>query len=258
MPRRTLRPYGHNQTILLPPSLRERLRAHLDLTPIPTTHGGVTRGTVPSDPQRRVAVLFYAEARGVPASRQIARKLHEDIAFQPWRRIARRISRPSVTSARSIWTRSWTYSCRRSSRLRKNSVGTAERRWSARVAISAGCSKRPFSKAAASEEARRVDLVHLVCVVHLVGLVQPTKQTKQTKQQSSYAGGLFQHPASSVSGRAARCVQRGAGACTQSGHPPASRFSGRSSRGKGSGSSCRGGIAGLTVNGRCPVRRTTS
>ena len=149
MPRRTLRPYGHDQAFLLPPSLREWLRAHLDLTPIPTTHGGVTRGTVPSDPRKRVAVRLYAEARGVPASRQIARKLHEDIAFQPWRRIARRISRPSMTSARSIWTRSGTYSCRRS------------------------CS---------------------------------------------------------VSGCAARCVRRGDGACTRSGHPPASRFSGRSSR----------------------------
>ena len=102
MPRRTLRPYGHDQAFLLPPSLREWLRAHLDLTSIPTTHGGVTQGAVPSDPRRRVAVLLYAEARGVPASRQIARKLHEDIAFQPWRRIARRISRPSMTSARSI------------------------------------------------------------------------------------------------------------------------------------------------------------
>ena len=155
MPRRTCRPYGYNQILLLPSSLREWLSANLDLTPIPTTYGGVTRDTVPSDPRRRVAVLLYAEARAVPASRQIVRKLHEDISFQPRRRIARRVSRPSVTSARTIWTRSGTYSCRRSSRLRKNSVGTAERRWSARVAISAGCSKRPFSKAAASEEARR-------------------------------------------------------------------------------------------------------
>ena len=32
--------------------------------------------------------------------------------------------------------------------------------------------------AAASEEARRVDLVHLVCLVHLVGLVQPNKRDK--------------------------------------------------------------------------------
>lgn len=114
MPRRTFRPYGYNQVLLLPSSLREWLPAHLDLTPIPTTYGGVTRGTVPSDPRRRVAVLLYAEARGVSASQQIARTLHEDIAFQPWRRIVRRISRPPVTSARSIWTRSGTYSCRRS------------------------------------------------------------------------------------------------------------------------------------------------
>ena len=38
-------------------------------------------------------------------------------------------------------------------------MGTPERQWSARMAqhknIYAGCSKRPFSKAAASEEARR-------------------------------------------------------------------------------------------------------
>ena len=177
MPRRTCRPYGYNQILLLPSSLWEWLPADLDLTPIPTTYGGVTRDTVPSDPRRRVAVLLYAEARAVPASRQIVRKLHEDISFQPWRRIARRVSRPSVTSARSIWTRSGTYSCRRS------------------------CS---------------------------------------------------------VGGCAARCVQRGAGACTRSGHQPASRFSGRSSSGTSSGSSCRGGMARFTVNGRYPVRRTTS
>jgi hypothetical protein len=48
---------------------------------------------------------------------------------------------------------------RASSRLRKNYVGTRERRWSARVAqqenTPAGCSKRPSSKAAASEDPRR-------------------------------------------------------------------------------------------------------
>ena len=45
------------------------------------------------------------------------------------------------------------------SSLRKNDVSTSERRWSGCVAkqrnIFAGCSKRPFSKATASEEARR-------------------------------------------------------------------------------------------------------
>ena len=41
------------------------------------------------------------------------------------------------------------------------------------------------SKAAASEEARRVDLVHLVCFVHLVGLVQPNKRDKPNKPNNS-------------------------------------------------------------------------
>ena len=101
MPRRTFSPYGHDQTVLLPLSLREWLPANLDLTPIPTMYGGVTRDTFPSDPRRRIAVLLDAGPWGVSASWQIARKLHEDIAFQTWRRIARRISRPSVISARS-------------------------------------------------------------------------------------------------------------------------------------------------------------
>ncbi len=67
MPRRTLRPYGHDQTFLLPPSLRERLWAHLDLTPIPTTHGGEKQGAYPSDPRMRVAVLFSSN-RGFAAA----------------------------------------------------------------------------------------------------------------------------------------------------------------------------------------------
>lgn len=51
--------------------------ADLDLTPILTTFGGVTRDTVPSDPcdpRMRVAVLLYAYAVSEPASRQIARE----------------------------------------------------------------------------------------------------------------------------------------------------------------------------------------
>jgi MerR HTH family regulatory protein len=43
------------------------LVADLDLTPILTTYGGVTRGTVPYDPRMLVAVLRYAYAVGVPA-----------------------------------------------------------------------------------------------------------------------------------------------------------------------------------------------
>jgi transposase len=94
MPTRTLRPLEPDQLLLLPPSLRNWLPADqlayfvadlvedLDLTPILTAYGNLTRGTVPYDPRMLVAVLLYAYAVGVPASRQIARKLHQDIAFR--------------------------------------------------------------------------------------------------------------------------------------------------------------------------------
>ena len=79
---------------MLPPSLRDWLPAdhlayfvadvveELDLQPILKAYGDLTRGTVPYDPRMLVAVLLYAYAVGVPASRQITRRLHEDIAFR--------------------------------------------------------------------------------------------------------------------------------------------------------------------------------
>ena len=76
MPRRTFRPYGHDQTFLLPSSLWEWLPADLDLTPIPTTYSGGTWGTVSSDPRRRLAApLCQGEGcAGVAADRpQVAR-----------------------------------------------------------------------------------------------------------------------------------------------------------------------------------------
>jgi transposase len=94
MPTRMFRPFEPDQLLLLPPSLRDWLPADhlayfvadlvedLDLKPILTTYGNLTRGTVPYDPRMLVAVLLYAYAVGVPASRQIARRLHEDIAFR--------------------------------------------------------------------------------------------------------------------------------------------------------------------------------
>lgn len=94
MPSRTFRPFEPDQLLLLPPSLRDWLPAdhlayfvadvveELDLQPILNTYGGLTRGTIPYDPRMLVAVLLYAYAVGVPASRQIARRLHEDIAFR--------------------------------------------------------------------------------------------------------------------------------------------------------------------------------
>lgn len=53
-----------------------------NLTPILTTSGGMMRGTAPYHPQLPVKVLLYVYAVGIPASRQIARKLEEDVAFR--------------------------------------------------------------------------------------------------------------------------------------------------------------------------------
>lgn len=91
---RTFRPYDPEELWLLPPSPRDwlpedylayflaNLVNELNLQPILATYGGVTRGTAPYHPQLLVAVLLYAYAVGIPASRQIAQKLEEDVAFQ--------------------------------------------------------------------------------------------------------------------------------------------------------------------------------
>lgn len=91
---RTFRPYEPDQLLLLPPSLGDWLPedhlayfvsdvvTELDLTAILATYGGVTRGTVPYDPRMLVTILLYAYAVGIPASRQIARELEEDVAFR--------------------------------------------------------------------------------------------------------------------------------------------------------------------------------
>ena len=91
---RTFRPYERAQLLLLPPSLEEWLPedhlayflvdvvAELSLTAILTPYGGLTRGNAPYDPRMLVTILLYAYAVGVPASRQIAKKLEEDVAFR--------------------------------------------------------------------------------------------------------------------------------------------------------------------------------
>ncbi len=91
---RTFRPYEPDQLLLLPPSLTDWLpEGHLgyfvsdlvetlDLGPIVKTYGSVTRGNAPYDPRMLVKVLLYAYAVGVPASRQIARELEENVAFR--------------------------------------------------------------------------------------------------------------------------------------------------------------------------------
>jgi transposase len=94
MTTRTFRPYDPEELWLLPPSpcdwlpedhlayfLSDLVEA-LNLQPILATYGGVTRGTAPYHPQLLVKVLLYAYAVGIPASRQIARKLEEDVAFR--------------------------------------------------------------------------------------------------------------------------------------------------------------------------------
>jgi transposase len=88
-----LRPYDPEELWRLPPSLRDWLpEDHLvyfvsdlvdefNLTSILATYGGVTRGAAPYHPQLLVKVLLYAYTVGIPASRQNARKLEEDVAF---------------------------------------------------------------------------------------------------------------------------------------------------------------------------------
>lgn len=94
MTTRMFRPYDPDEQWLLPPSPRDWLPEdylvyflsdlvdELNLQPILMSYGGVTRGTAPYHPQLLVKVLLYAYAVGVPASRQIARKLEEDVAFR--------------------------------------------------------------------------------------------------------------------------------------------------------------------------------
>ena len=90
MTMRTFRSYDPDELWLLPPSPRDWLPEdhlayfladvveELNLQPILATYGGVTRGTAPYHPQLLVKVLLYAYAVGIPASRQIARKLDEE------------------------------------------------------------------------------------------------------------------------------------------------------------------------------------
>lgn len=94
MTTRTFRPYEPDDLWLLPPAPRDWLPEEhlayflsdlvdeLNLTPILQTYGGVTRGTLPYHPRMLVKVLLYAYAVGIPASRQIARELEEDVAFR--------------------------------------------------------------------------------------------------------------------------------------------------------------------------------
>ena len=90
----TFRPYLPEQSLLMPPDVREWLPeghlAHhvsdlvdgLDLTAFYAPYEGDGRRNAPYDPRMMVKVLLYAYATGVFSSRRIARKLEEDVGFR--------------------------------------------------------------------------------------------------------------------------------------------------------------------------------
>jgi len=90
----TFRPYVPDQSLLLPPDVREWLPeghlAHhvsdlvdgLDLTAFYVPYEGDGRRNAPYEPRMMVKVLLYAYATGMFSSRRVARKLEEDVAFR--------------------------------------------------------------------------------------------------------------------------------------------------------------------------------
>lgn len=86
--------YQPDQMMLLPPSLEEWLpEGHLarfindvveemDLSRITRWYEKGLRGQPPYNPRMMVKVLFYAWATGTLSSRQIARRLYDDVAFR--------------------------------------------------------------------------------------------------------------------------------------------------------------------------------
>ena len=90
----TYLPYDPDQQLLLPAALQEWLpEGHLayfisdlvdqlDLAEITARYEGERRGGPPYHPKMMVKVLLYAYCVGVPSSRRIAARLHEDIAFR--------------------------------------------------------------------------------------------------------------------------------------------------------------------------------
>ncbi len=91
--RKTFLPYDPGQQLLLPAALQEWLPPdhlayfisgvvdQLDLSEI-TARYGEERGGPPYNPRMMVKVLLYGYCTGVPSSRRIAKRLHEDIAFR--------------------------------------------------------------------------------------------------------------------------------------------------------------------------------
>jgi len=93
MPTR-FRHYAPDQDLLLPPNLREWLPEEhlvhfigdvvdeLDLSAFYAPYEGDGRRKMPYEPRMMLKVLLYGYATGVFSSRQLARKLEEDVAFR--------------------------------------------------------------------------------------------------------------------------------------------------------------------------------
>jgi transposase len=91
---KTFRPYSPGQAFLLPPSPLDWLPEDhlarfimdvvkkLDLAAVYRRYEGELRGYPPYHPQMMVALLLYGYCVGVPSSRKIEKKTHEDIAFR--------------------------------------------------------------------------------------------------------------------------------------------------------------------------------
>ncbi len=87
-------PYDPDQQLLLPQALQEWLPEdhlayfisdvvdQLDLSEIADRYERERRGGPPYNPLMMVKALLYAYCVGVPSSRRMARRLHEDIAFR--------------------------------------------------------------------------------------------------------------------------------------------------------------------------------
>jgi len=91
---KTYRPWEPSQSFLFPPSPRDWLPedhlaffildvvTQLDLSAIVDTYEKELRGYPPHDPRMMVALLLYAYCVGVPSSRKIEKRTHEDVAFR--------------------------------------------------------------------------------------------------------------------------------------------------------------------------------
>lgn len=91
---KTFKSCDRKQMLLLPPSLLDWLpEGHLvhfildvveqlDLLELYSSYKGDGRGQPPYDPGMMTAPLFYAYCTGVPSSRQIEKRTHEDVAFR--------------------------------------------------------------------------------------------------------------------------------------------------------------------------------